>query len=127
MTVVDPANRLGPGLRAGSRSPRAASATETPTTVSPTRTTQRTLPRRVVIGCQCDPLEVHRLVTGLTAIELRPPRLAPLVRRVAPHREEDRDEECDEDDGGKKLLDSHGLLRALWALWAQWAKAVQRP
>ena len=107
MTVVDPANRLGAALGAGALSPRAASATETPMTVRPTRTTQRTLPRRVIVT-ERDPLEVHRLIARRFAIELRPSRLAPLVRGVAPHREEDRDEERDEDDGRKKLLDGHG-------------------
>src|SRR5919109_1953396 len=49
ITVVDPANRTGPRRGLGVRSPRAASATDSPTTASTASTAHRTLPRGIVV------------------------------------------------------------------------------
>src|SRR5688572_33474327 len=105
MTVVDPGNRFGPSLLLGGRSSRAASATETPTTATPTSTTHRTLPLRVVIvRAEGDALEVDGLVPGRELLAPGAPRLPPLVGRVAAHREKSRDEGRGEHDGGGTLF-----------------------
>ena len=113
ITVVDPANRFATVRRVGGRSPRAARATDTPTTATATSTIHRPLPRRlIIIGTEGDPLEVHGLVAAGQRVVLRPTRLAPLVRGVTPHRQKDRDEKGDEDDGGEELS------RSCWTPYA---------